>query len=477
METLRLGSTGPNVKLIQSLLIKLGYSPGQIDGVYGSQTQRAVIDFQRDNGLTPDGIVGERTWNVFLKFLRGYDIYTVRSGDTLYNIAGRYNTTLNTIITANPGINPNLIYPGQQIVVPYNIEVVFTDIDYTYEILERDIEGLKARYPFLETGSIGTSVLGKNLYYLKLGNGPNEVFYNSAHHSLEWITSPLVMKFAENFLKAYSEGGQIRGYDIADIWNRSSIYIVPMVNPDGVDLVLKGLDPSYPFYEQLLAWNTTGRPFSEVWNANIRGVDLNRNYPARWELGKAQEEELGVYGPGPTRYGGPYPLSEPETTAIAMLAFRSADLRGIVAYSSMAQMGLITMGVFAFDDLGLDGAVLQSVAHGADLGGDVPARRDGGAPVRHRHARLARRDGARGSRARHDRARRGDDRARRARIRDLRGRVPDHGRRLRAGLGILGRRRTRRRARRHVHPPRDLRDPARQAGTGRTGGSARPAGR
>ncbi len=48
----------------------------------------------------------------------------------------------------------------------------------------------------------------------------------------------------------------------------------------------------------------------------------------------------------------------------SVLAFRSADLRGIVAYSSMAQMGLITMGVFAFDDLGLDGAVLQSVAHG-----------------------------------------------------------------------------------------------------------------
>ena len=102
---------------------------------------------------------------------------------------------------------------------------------------------------------------------------------------------PAGYEICRNFLKAYSEGGQIRGYDIADIWNRSSIYIVPMVNPDGVDLVLKGLDPSYPFYEQLLAWNTTGRPFSEVWNANIRGVDLNRNYPARWELGKAQEEE------------------------------------------------------------------------------------------------------------------------------------------------------------------------------------------
>jgi NADH-quinone oxidoreductase subunit M len=48
----------------------------------------------------------------------------------------------------------------------------------------------------------------------------------------------------------------------------------------------------------------------------------------------------------------------------SVLAFRSPDLRGVIAYSSMAQMGLITLGVFAFDDLGVDGAILQSVAHG-----------------------------------------------------------------------------------------------------------------
>jgi NADH-quinone oxidoreductase subunit M len=47
----------------------------------------------------------------------------------------------------------------------------------------------------------------------------------------------------------------------------------------------------------------------------------------------------------------------------SLLAFRAPDLRGVIAYSSMAQMSLITIGVFAFDDLGLDGAVLQSVAH------------------------------------------------------------------------------------------------------------------
>src|SRR5205814_10418452 len=48
----------------------------------------------------------------------------------------------------------------------------------------------------------------------------------------------------------------------------------------------------------------------------------------------------------------------------SLLAFRAPDLRGVIAYSSLAQMGLITMGVFAVNDLGLDGSVLQMVNHG-----------------------------------------------------------------------------------------------------------------
>jgi NADH-quinone oxidoreductase subunit M len=48
----------------------------------------------------------------------------------------------------------------------------------------------------------------------------------------------------------------------------------------------------------------------------------------------------------------------------SMLAFRSADFRGVVAYSSMAQAGLITLGLFSGTDLGYDGAVLQMIAHG-----------------------------------------------------------------------------------------------------------------
>jgi NADH-quinone oxidoreductase subunit M len=48
----------------------------------------------------------------------------------------------------------------------------------------------------------------------------------------------------------------------------------------------------------------------------------------------------------------------------SVLAFRQPDIRGVVAYSSMAQMGLIVLGIFSVNDLGLDGAILHSVNHG-----------------------------------------------------------------------------------------------------------------
>lgn len=106
METLRSDSTTPYVKLVQSLLARFGNNPGPVDGFFGQQTQGAVIAFQRNSGLTPDGVVGPATWNAFERFSRGYDIYYIRPGDTLYNIAVKYYTKLNAVLTANSGITP-----------------------------------------------------------------------------------------------------------------------------------------------------------------------------------------------------------------------------------------------------------------------------------------------------------------------------------------------------------------------------------
>ncbi|WP_432401951.1 M14 family metallopeptidase [Wukongibacter sp. M2B1] len=337
MRVLKLGSRGTDVMEIQSLLKKIGYNPGAIDGYYGQKTKNAVAAFQRNNNLNPDGIIGPQTYDVLNILLRGYDIYYIQPGDTLWKIAKDYYTTVKKITTANPGINPYGLQVGQRIIVPYGIDIVDTNIDYTYDIMKRDIEGLKVRYPFIEVGVAGESVLGRNLYYIKLGKGPKQVFYNAAHHSLEWITSPLLMKFTENFLKSYINGKNIRGYDLDKIWNESSIYIMPMVNPDGIDLVLNGLSPDNPYYNELIEWNNGSADFSKVWQANNRGVDLNHNYPAGWQESRDREIEMGITGPGPTRYGGPFPLSEPETEAVTEFV-QNHNFRLVLAYHTQGEV-------------------------------------------------------------------------------------------------------------------------------------------
>lgn len=57
------GSTGPDVIRLQDALKQLNYYSGAIDGNFGPITKEAVIEFQKDRGLTADGIVGENTWS------------------------------------------------------------------------------------------------------------------------------------------------------------------------------------------------------------------------------------------------------------------------------------------------------------------------------------------------------------------------------------------------------------------------------
>lgn len=337
MQTISRGSSGPDVRVVQSLLNRIGYNAGPVDGIFGSRTYQAVTAFQTNNSLVPDGIVGPATWAVLDRLLRGYDTYTVRPGDTLYQIARAYYTSVDAIITANPGIDPNVIMVGQRLVIPYGIDVVTLDVAPTYEIVQRQIEGLKARYPFLETGSIGRSVMGRELYYIRLGTGPREVSYNASHHANESITTPVLMKFAENYAKAYAAQGSIQGYDIRELYNLTSIYLVPLVNPDGVDLVAYWPNYDDPAFANAARLNRTGLPLPSVWKANIRGVDLNLNYPADWEKEKEEELEQGITRPAPRDYGGEAPLSEPESRAMADFT-RAHNFRIVIAYHTQGEV-------------------------------------------------------------------------------------------------------------------------------------------
>lgn len=121
------------------------------------------------------------------------------------------------------------------------MSIVSISVPYNYDILLNNMYELKNKYPFLYIDSIGDSVLGNALTYFRIGNGSKEVFYNASFHANEWITSIVLMKFVEDFCFAYTNNSTIYGYSAKEIFNTTSIYILPMVNPDGVNLVTGNL--------------------------------------------------------------------------------------------------------------------------------------------------------------------------------------------------------------------------------------------
>lgn len=179
---------------------------------------------------------------------------------------------------------------------------------YDYDKLQQDIKMLTDNYDIIEAFSIGQSAMGKEIPCLKIGKGEKKLLLSGAYHGLEYLTSAFLVKFLTNYTIALMTNTQMCGYDAAELFDKVTLFIVPMVNPDGVDIAVNGLDITNVFHRRLISMVGI-HSFNQVWQANVRGVDINHNFDANWQM--------TIDKPSPTKYGGEYAESEPETKAVA----------------------------------------------------------------------------------------------------------------------------------------------------------------
>ena len=202
-----------------------------------------------------------------------------------------------------------------------------TPLDHT--ALIDTVEALSSRYPFLGISYLGESILGKKIPILTLGEGKKEILYIGAHHGMEWITSILLLRFVNEFCELYSKGGSLYRTSLSFLWEKYTLSILPMLNPDGVDYQIHGIDKDNPLYERLIKMNDGSCDFSR-WQANARGVDLNHNYDAGFSAYKKIEKEAQIEQGAPTKYSGEAPESEPEVAYLCNYIRFHDDIRLIL---------------------------------------------------------------------------------------------------------------------------------------------------
>ena len=175
--------------------------------------------------------------------------------------------------------------------------------------------GDRSRRGFCSLSLLGRSFLDCEIPLLRIGGGEKSILYVGGHHGMETVTSAALLRFAFELCEAAAAGRRVYNVSPEYLLRHRSIYILPLLNPDGAMIAAGGLSPAHPLYERILKMNGGKTDFSH-WQANGRGVDLNHNYNAGFEEYKQLEVRAGIFGGAPTKYSGDYPESEPETAAL-----------------------------------------------------------------------------------------------------------------------------------------------------------------
>ncbi len=214
-------------------------------------------------------------------------------------------------------------------------DVVITDHQmYTYGEMVDDIGILAAKYPGIITvSSMGTSSYGRNIPAVIIGNtnSSNKVLIQSTIHAREYICTLLTMEIIEYICDNYYSM-EVNGIKYADLFSNVCFHIIPMVNPDGVEIAQRGYDgaTSEASKEWLRSQVASGFQLERI-KSNANGVDLNRNFP----VGFGNAKKIN-FSPCFEFYPGGGPMDQAETCCLAQYSGRG--FYAFINYHSCGQV-------------------------------------------------------------------------------------------------------------------------------------------
>lgn len=166
-----------------------------------------------------------------------------------------------------------------------------------------DAYKLHMKYPdIIDLDFIGLTLQNRDILSVRLGKGSKKILFVGAHHAREYITSSYLMFMIQEYAEAYcNKNYEFADYNINFLLNEVSFFIIPMLNPDGIEIALGKTPPPFKVVHKK----------ASTWKANAAGVDLNRNYPCCFKI----QSDTQPY-PCSEGYKGTYALSEPETYSL-----------------------------------------------------------------------------------------------------------------------------------------------------------------
>jgi len=198
---------------------------------------------------------------------------------------------------------------------------------HSYLELETDMLVLQQKYPnIVKVFDIGDSLEKRNIYAMKISDNvaleedEAEVLFLGCHHAREWISVEVPFLLGKYLAENYATDP-----DIKRLVDQSEIWIVPLVNPDGLEYTIH----VYRY------WRKNRRDNGK---SNF-GVDINRNYGYKWGIDNAGSS----LNPASEVYRGTAAFSEPETRAVRGL-FLSKDFQAMISFHSFSQVILYPWG-------------------------------------------------------------------------------------------------------------------------------------